>query len=155
MAEDDWEELRPGKRQALWTQSVSIVHDKVEYEVKRVMRLVERTTQPDGQFLLEPDYELEGWWTRLQAHATHEQFYSEIKTDLDLERLPSGKFATNDLIDASIITRENIALCCCSCNASKGQKQLSVWLQTKYCKERGITPETVAPIVKRAIGNGL
>jgi len=36
--------------------------------------------------------------TRYQAHATHEQFHSEIKTDLDLERLPSGKFATNALI---------------------------------------------------------
>nr|WP_229333171.1 hypothetical protein [Halomonas sp. KAO] len=33
-----------------------------------------------------------------QAHATHEQFHSGIKTNLDLERLPSGKFATNDLI---------------------------------------------------------
>ncbi|PWW32648.1 transposase [Chromohalobacter israelensis] len=51
----------------------------------------------------------EGGWTsldatpvaviqRYQAHATHEQFPSEIKTDLDLERLPSDKFATNDLI---------------------------------------------------------
>jgi hypothetical protein len=26
----------------------------------------------------------------------HEQFHSELKTDLDLERLPSGKFDTND-----------------------------------------------------------
>jgi hypothetical protein len=31
-------------------------------------------------------------------HGTHEQFHSEIKSDLDLERLPSGKFATNALI---------------------------------------------------------
>ena len=31
-------------------------------------------------------------------HATHEQFHSEIKTDLDLERLPSGKFDTNDAV---------------------------------------------------------
>lgn len=31
-------------------------------------------------------------------HATAEQFHSEFKTDLDIERLPSGKFATNDLI---------------------------------------------------------
>lgn len=31
-------------------------------------------------------------------HGTHEQFHSEIKTDLDLERLPSGKFDTNDAI---------------------------------------------------------
>lgn len=56
--------------------------------------------------------------------------------------------------DASIITRENIALCCRGCNASKGQKQLSDWLQTKYCKERGITLETVALVVKQAVENG-
>ncbi|WP_280554793.1 IS1380 family transposase [Halomonas sp. 25-S5] len=110
VAADYWEELRPGKRQALWTQTVSIRDDhQVEYVVKRVMRLVERTADHDGQLLIEPEYELEGWWTsldeapqaviqRYQAHATHEQFHSEIKTDLDLERLPSGKFATNDLI---------------------------------------------------------
>ncbi|MCP3932843.1 MAG: HNH endonuclease [Bacteroidetes bacterium] len=53
--------------------------------------------------------------------------------------------------DASIITRENIALCCCGCNSSKGQKQLSIWLESKYCIDRGITKETVAPIIKQAI----
>ncbi len=31
-------------------------------------------------------------------HGTMEQYHSEYKTDLDLERLPSGKFATNRLI---------------------------------------------------------
>ncbi len=31
-------------------------------------------------------------------HGTREQFHSEFKTDLDLERLPSGKFDTNDAI---------------------------------------------------------
>ena len=56
--------------------------------------------------------------------------------------------------DAKIITRENITLCCCGCNSSKGQKKLSIWLQTKYCKEKGITPESVAPIIKQAITNG-
>ena len=29
---------------------------------------------------------------------TSKQFHSEVKTDMDLERLPSGKFATNALI---------------------------------------------------------
>ncbi|CAD6880362.1 hypothetical protein [Methylomonas albis] len=57
--------------------------------------------------------------------------------------------------DAKIITRENIAPCCCGCNASKGQKQLSVWLQSKYCLIRGIGPATVAPIVKQALDSGL
>ncbi|WP_417216977.1 hypothetical protein [Alcanivorax sp.] len=56
--------------------------------------------------------------------------------------------------DASIITRENICLCCRGCNASKGQKKLSDWLLTNYCKERGITADTVAPIIKQAIENG-
>jgi hypothetical protein len=57
--------------------------------------------------------------------------------------------------DEKIISRENIALCCCGCNASKGQKQLSIWLQSKYCQERGITKGSVAPIIKQAIANGL
>mgnify|MGYP000047128787 CR=1 len=56
--------------------------------------------------------------------------------------------------DSKIITRENIALCCCGCNSSKGQKQLSVWLENKYCMEHGISPESVAPIIKQAIENG-
>ncbi|MEA3406131.1 MAG: HNH endonuclease [Pseudomonadota bacterium] len=56
--------------------------------------------------------------------------------------------------DVKIITPENIALCCCGCNASKGQKQLSVWLQTPYCKERGISQDTVAQVVMQAIKNG-
>jgi hypothetical protein len=57
--------------------------------------------------------------------------------------------------DEKIITRKNIALCCCGCNSSKGQKQLSVWLQSKYCKDRGITKESVAPIINWQIASGL
>ena len=56
--------------------------------------------------------------------------------------------------DASIVTRENIALCCCGCNSSKGAKPLKEWIQTKYCKEKGINENTVAPIVKKALRNG-
>ncbi|MDA7916027.1 HNH endonuclease [Verrucomicrobia bacterium] len=56
--------------------------------------------------------------------------------------------------DAKIITRENIALCCRGCNASKGQKKLSDWLQANYCVERNISPDTVSPIITQAIENG-
>ena len=73
------------------------------------MRVTERTMDRDGQMLLVPDVTLEGWWTNLvlpeervirlyEEHGTSEQFHSEIKTDLDMERLPSGKFATNALV---------------------------------------------------------
>ena len=63
---------------------------------------------------------------------------------------PSWEHIINDV---KIITRENIALCCCSCNASKGQKELSVWIDSKYCQEKNINKDTVAPIIKQAIGN--
>jgi hypothetical protein len=82
------------------------------YACRRVMQITERTITAQGQSLVLPDIEIEGWWTSLDAaeydderiialyrdHATAEQFHSEFKTDLDIERLPSGKFATNDLI---------------------------------------------------------
>jgi hypothetical protein len=53
--------------------------------------------------------------------------------------------------DARIVTRENIARCCAACNSSKGTKRLSDWLESDYCRERSITRETVAEIVKRAL----
>jgi hypothetical protein len=53
--------------------------------------------------------------------------------------------------DARIVTRENIALCCAGCNSSKGVKPLELWLESRYCRERGITRDTVAAIVKAAL----
>lgn len=53
--------------------------------------------------------------------------------------------------DAKIVNRENIARCCVSCNASKGTKDLVVWLESKYCKLRGISKNSVADVVKRAL----
>ncbi|MBP9732446.1 MAG: HNH endonuclease [Candidatus Magasanikbacteria bacterium] len=55
--------------------------------------------------------------------------------------------------DAKIVNRENIALCCCSCNASKGAKELSDWLASDYCKRKNITVKNVAPIVKQFLGS--
>lgn len=57
--------------------------------------------------------------------------------------------------DAKIITKENIALCCCGCNASKGAKELSVWLESKYCKLKNITRGSVSKVVKLALENQL
>ncbi len=49
--------------------------------------------------------------------------------------------------DATLISEENIALCCLGCNASKGQKTLSAWLETDYCINKNINRSTVAPVV--------
>lgn len=107
---------RPGKRVALFSERVkeSITDDqgvKRTYTFRRVMRVTERTIDKKGQPLLIPDIELEGWWTSLKladekiielykGHGLCEQYHAEIKTDMDLERLPSGKFATNQLVMA-------------------------------------------------------
>jgi hypothetical protein len=53
--------------------------------------------------------------------------------------------------DARIVNRENIARCCFSCNASKGTKKLSDWLESDYCKKHGITKDTVTEVVRRAL----
>jgi hypothetical protein len=102
---------RPGKRVGtMVVEERKEINDK-PYTFKRIVRVTERTIDRNGQFLLTPEIVLEGWWTNLamdpkdvielyRQHATSEQFHSEFKTDLDLERLPSGKFATNALIMA-------------------------------------------------------
>jgi hypothetical protein len=61
---------------------------------------------------------------------------------------PSWEHIIND---ARIITYENIAICCRSCNSSKGSKELMVWLNSKYCKSKNINKESVADIIKQHI----
>jgi hypothetical protein len=53
--------------------------------------------------------------------------------------------------DARLINRQNIARCCFSCNASKGTKKLSDWLESDYCVKRGITKDTVTEVVKMVL----
>lgn len=53
--------------------------------------------------------------------------------------------------DARIVTQTNIARCCVACNASKGVKPLSEWIESCYCRRRGISQETVADVVKQVL----
>lgn len=108
-----WEQLREGKRECVWSDTLmpDARKDKQKQALRRVYRLTERTVDKKGNVLLLPEYVLEGWTTTLgfevadeqvialyRDHATHEQFHAEFKTDMDLNRLPSGKFATNHLV---------------------------------------------------------
>lgn len=115
---------RPGKRVAL--MSVFETHsyrdqngNEHELASRLVVRVTERETDRKGQRLLIPEIELQGWWTSLDLpeaevislyrdHGTSEQFHSELKSDMDLERLPSGKFATNELVFACAALVYNI-----------------------------------------------
>jgi hypothetical protein len=123
-----WCHQREGKRMCMcmcmcmcmWTQALKLEGAGTDTSAaRRVLRLIERTIDKHGNPLLLPAYELEGWTTTLphkftmqdiidlyKDHATHEQFgktpsqHCEFKTDMDLQRLPSGKFDTNCLVCA-------------------------------------------------------
>jgi hypothetical protein len=53
--------------------------------------------------------------------------------------------------DIRINNSENIALCCASCNARKGAKKLEDWLNSNYCKKKGINYNNVSHVVKMHI----
>lgn len=63
---------------------------------------------------------------------------------------PTWEHIINDI---RINGLNNIALCCTSCNASKGAKRIEDWLESEYCITKGITIKTVADVVKNAIQN--
>ncbi len=78
----------------------------IENEPVPIAVVVTEKTITKGQPMLMPEYEVEVYWNSLDLkakeveelyhkHGTMEQFHSEFKSDLDLERLPSGKFSSN------------------------------------------------------------
>jgi Transposase DDE domain group 1 len=102
---------REGKRVWGWETRETHRRQQPTLAFRRIHCLIERTVDRHGQIALLPQLEYAFWDTtlpatfrpsevieRYQDHGTHEQFHSDFKTALDLERLPSGKFATNDLI---------------------------------------------------------
>lgn len=56
--------------------------------------------------------------------------------------------------DSRICTIQNLALCCMACNSSKGTKDLAEWLKSDYCRRRGITRKTLAPVIRAALAKG-
>ena len=117
-----WSVPREGKRVGIFCETVCETFEGETRNYRRVIRLTERKIDKKGQPLLVPEIVLEGWWVSLGEvacpdsrvielycdHATSEQFHSEFKTDLDIERLPSGKFATNDLVMTAAVLAYNI-----------------------------------------------
>ena len=111
----DMDSPREGKR--VWCGTISHIQPPAKDGAKGrahlplfvTFRATERTSKPNGQTMLFPEYEVETWWTNLpdsatevialyNAHGTSEQFHSELKSDMGIERLPSGKFQTNEKV---------------------------------------------------------
>jgi hypothetical protein len=77
-----------------------------------------RESDARGQMLVEPSIDVATWRTSLDVsddeviqlyreHAVCEQYHSELKTDMDLERFPSGKRDTN----AAVLKLAMMAAC--------------------------------------------
>jgi len=78
-------------------------------EIDLVYQVTVRSIDKKGNVLLFPEVEVEVYWTNLPVnpqtvinlyhdHGTSEQFHSELKTDMDFERFPSGKKAVNTIL---------------------------------------------------------
>ena len=63
------------------------------------------------------------------SHATSEQFHSELKHDMDIERLPSGKLAVNKILLAIAMNAYNTL-------RLLGQKSLESEKGTKHKRKR-------------------
>ena len=74
-----------------------------------IFQVTERRRAKDGTGLLFPELEIETFWSNMYEspetvidlyhdHGTSEQFHSELKTDMNVERLASGKFAVNAIL---------------------------------------------------------
>lgn len=89
-----------------------------EPDLRRIVKVTVRTSHAGDQLYLEPEVSLEGWITSLAAdvvndpqimalysdHTISKPLHSELKTDLDPERLHSGKLNTNSLVMAFATT---------------------------------------------------
>ncbi|MBP3194015.1 IS1380 family transposase, partial [Natronogracilivirga saccharolytica] len=103
------------------------VDDEQKVTQRVVFRATERFAHPDGQCISPHLVMIDAYWTSLdwtpeQVHAcynqrgTSEQYHSELKSDMGVERLPSGKFAANQqILDLAMIALINVNYFSVSC----------------------------------------
>jgi len=109
IAKDIGEKTNPRIGKRVWRGETYRDVEGFEKPLRIVFEVTERTIDKKGQVLLIPDIEVDAYWASLEAscnevirlyheHGESEQFHSELKSDMDLERLPSGNFETNALV---------------------------------------------------------
>jgi hypothetical protein len=111
---------REGKK--VWRGEIYREVEGFDKPLRIVFDVAERTTKKE-QVLLIPEVEVDTYWTSLaddpfqivllyHDHGTSEQFHSEIKSDMALERLPSEHFSTNSDIMALALLAYNLLRLC-------------------------------------------
>lgn len=120
------DDVRIRPEDELFETSENAGNGKMTMVVAAAERLTNAKT---GEVFLFPEVEIDSWWKNFECteneciegyhdHGTSEQFHSELKTDMGIEKLPSGKFATNALI-------LNIAALAFNCLRIMGQRFLN------------------------------
>lgn len=74
--------------------------------------------------------------------------YCGIQFGSDRKTKKSWEHIVNDIRMCMV---DNVALCCVSCNASKGAKPLKRWLETAGAIRKGVSPATLAPVALEAL----
>jgi len=120
-------QTRPGKTvyrgDVSLRKSLVVNGEETEPWLRCVFEITERTIDAQGQHLLVADIEVDTYWVSLaddpvetiidlyHDHATSEQYHAEFKGDIDLERLPSAKFKTNQLVlHCALVAYNNLRL---------------------------------------------
>ena len=116
MAKRNGKRTEPRKGKKVWVGRTRINPHKEDMYC--IYEVIERKSDGAGNQFLIPEIEVNSWWTNLscdaekaislyQEHATSEQFHSELKHDLGVERLPSGKLAVNKILLAVAMNAYN------------------------------------------------
>jgi len=109
IAKTDGEIYFSDDRSICWRGKTTIEHEDIDEPLSVAFEITEIKIDKKGQKLLIPEIKIDTYWSSLtddaekiiklyHQHGESEQFHSEIKSDMDLERLPSQKFETNALI---------------------------------------------------------
>jgi hypothetical protein len=103
------EKMREGKMRYTGKVKLDCPVNNRYSSIDVVFEVIERTIDRNGQALLVPEIEANTFWSNVKEkagtvialyhdHGTMEQYHSEIKTDMNLERFPSGKYGVNQII---------------------------------------------------------
>jgi len=122
IAQERGQKETPREGKTVWRGETHRTVEGFAAPLRVVFEVTERTVK-DGQYLLVPEVEVDTYWSSLQDdpyqvvllyqdHGTCEQFHSELKSDMDLERLPSDHFSTNATIMTLALMAYNLLRLC-------------------------------------------
>jgi len=153
IAEKEGVMTEPRKGKKVWVGKTQNIHPKKKKgyisEINCVYEIIQRETDKKGEKYLIPDLEVNLWWTNLSCsaekvidlyhnHATSEQFHSELKNDMDIERLPSGKFAVNKIL---------LAIAMNAYNTLRVLGQMSIETETRSTHKRKRLGKVISEII--------